>query len=192
MKTSERWTRKLPLNAILWVLVLGFLAYRMWPQLAAALAVGDGGYHAPAIELRTLDGESVSLDSLRGQVVLVNFWATWCPPCRIEMPGFERVYRERREDGFVVIGISTDRTGVGTVREFLESRGLTFPVAMASARVVRDYGGVRALPTSFLIDRHGRVRHEVRGYFAEPALRSAVERLLAEEPGAGPREGADE
>jgi hypothetical protein len=71
------------------------------------------------------------------------------------------------------------------VREFLDSRELTFPAAMATGRIVRDYGGVRALPTSFLIDREGRIRHEVRGIFAEPALRMSVDRLLAEPRAAG-------
>jgi peroxiredoxin len=171
---------RLSLNVLLWVLVLGFLGYRLWPQVAAAFALAPGGEQAPAFALQTLDGDPVSLEALRGQVVLVNFWATWCPPCRVEMPGFERVYRDRREQGFVIVGISTDRTGTAAVREFLQARGISFPVAMATGAVVRDFGGVRALPTSFLIDREGRVRHEVRGYFAEPALRLAVDRLLAE------------
>jgi peroxiredoxin len=177
--TPRRWLR-LSLEVALWVLVLGFLGYRLWPQVAAAVAIGGRSDEAPSFSLRTLDGESVSLEELRGQVVLVNFWATWCPPCRLEMPGFERVYRDRREKGFIVVGISTDRTGEATVRQFLEARGITFPVTMASGEVVRDFGGVRALPTSFLIDRQGRVRHVVSGIFAEPALRLAVDRLLAE------------
>jgi peroxiredoxin len=176
-----------PLNVIFWVLLLCYVGYRLWPQVAAALAVGAGTQEAPTFALQTLEGETVSLESLRGQVVLVNFWATWCPPCRLEMPGFERVYRDKQEQGFTIVGISTDRTGPGTVREFLEARGITFPVAMASGQVVRDFGGVRALPTSFLIDRQGRVRHQVSGIFAEPALRLAVDRLLTEEaePAAG-------
>jgi peroxiredoxin len=180
MKWPDRRKLRLPLNIVLWVLVLGFLGYRLWPQVAAAFAVGTGREDAPVFTLQTLSGGTISLDELRGQVVLVNFWATWCPPCRIEMPGFERVYREKQAQGFAIVGISTDRAGTATVRGFLEARGITFPVAMATGQVVRDFGGVRALPTSFLIDRQGRVRHEVRGYFAEPALRLAVDRLLAE------------
>jgi peroxiredoxin len=176
------WLDRIPVGALLWVLILGFVGYRMWPQVAAALALGSGGQQSPALALETLQGDSISLEALRGEVVLVNFWATWCPPCRVEMPGFERVYREKHEEGFTIVGISTDRAGTGTVRTFLEERGITFPVAMASGTVVQDFGGVRTLPTSFLIDRQGVVRHEVRGIFAEPALRSAVNRLLAEEP----------
>jgi len=170
------------LGSIPWILLLGFLVYRTAPQVKAAFGAGAGDSVAPAFELRSLDGEALSLDRYRGQVVLVNFWATWCPPCRIEMPGFQRVYEDKAHEGFVVVGLSTDRGGDGVVREFLAQRGITFPVAMATGQIVRDFGGVQALPTSFLIDREGRIRHEVKGIFAEPALRMAVYQLLKESP----------
>ncbi len=136
---------------------------------------------APDFVLTTLEGEPVTAESLRGKVVLLNFWATWCPPCRVEMPGFQDVHDEFSDDGFVVLGVSTDRTGRAAVTEFLRERGITYPVAMADGAVVNAYGGARVLPTSFLIDRQGRIRHEVRGYFAEVALREAVRRLLEED-----------
>ena len=185
MKWFDQWNLRFPLNTVLWLLLLGFVAYRMWPQAAAAFAIGATSGPAPSFAVRTLDGDQVSLENLRGQVVLVNFWATWCPPCRVEMPGFERVYRDRKADGFTIIGLSVDQGGASSVRAFLAERGITFPVAMATGEVVREFGGVRALPTSLLIDRHGRVRHQVPGLFAEPALRLAVVRLLDEEPSAG-------
>lgn len=179
MKLPEWWPKRL-FGTLAWILVLGFLAYRMAPQVMAAAGVGAAGPESPTFILPALDGEVVALDDYRGQVVLVNFWATWCPPCRLEMPGFQRVFDDRQKDGFVVIGLSTDRAGTAVVREFVEERGITFPIAMASGSVVQDFGGVRTLPSSFLIDRQGRVRHEVRGYFAEPALRLAVRQLLDE------------
>lgn len=175
-----KWLPRISLGGVGWILLLGFLGYRIAPQVRAAFGWGAGGDMVPPYSARTLDGEQISLEELRGKVVLVNFWATWCPPCRLEMPGFQHVYEDRRADGFVVLGISTDQSGQGVVREFLEERGITFPVTMASAQVVRDFGGVRALPTSFLIDREGRVRQEVTGIFAEPALRMAVGHLLEE------------
>src|SRR5690606_16817501 len=174
-----------------WLLLLAFLGYRIAPQVQAAFGAGGGGSVAPSFQLQTIDGEPVSLERYRGQVVLLNFWATWCPPCRVEMPGFQRVYEDRRDEGFVVLGISTDRAGEGVVRDFLAERGLTFPVAMATGQVVQDFGGVQALPTSFLIDREGRIRQEVKGFFAEPALRMAVGHLLEEGVStAGPNGGA--
>lgn len=168
------------LGSIGWILLLGFLGYRIAPQVQAAFGTGAGDSMAPIYAARTLNGEPISLQRLRGKVVLVNVWATWCPPCRFEMPGFQRVYEDKREQGFVILGISTDRAGERVVREFLAERGITYPVTMATGPVVRDFGGVQALPTSFLIDREGRIRQEIKGVFAEPTLRMAVDRLLAE------------
>ena len=166
-----------------WALLVAFLAWRLSPQAGAALGFASMNQTAPDFRLTTLDGTPVTRDSLRGKVVLLNFWATWCPPCRIEMPGFQDVYDEHRASGFVVLGVSTDAAGRGRVLDFLRDKGITYPVAMARGDVVNAYGGARVLPTSFLIDREGRVRHEVRGYFAEVALRQAVGRLLAEDHG---------
>jgi peroxiredoxin len=167
------------LDRALWVLVLGLLAWRFGPQLLAATGLTAGEGPAPAFEVTTLDGRLITSDSLAGKVVLVNFWATWCPPCRLEMPGIERVWRARRGDGFVVLGLSTDHAGVDAVKAFLAEKGVTYPVAMATPSLVRGFRGYRGLPTSFLIDRAGVIRARVTGFYAEPALRAAVSRLLA-------------
>lgn len=170
---------KAVLEALLWLGVLAFVGNRMWPQVAAALGVASSSAAAPAFTLTTLSGDVVTGESLRGRVVLVNFWATWCPPCRVEMPGFQRVYDARRADGFTILGVSTDARREPVV-SFLVDRGITYPVAMASGSVAADFGGANMLPTSFLIDREGRIRYEVRGIFAEAALSRAVDKLLAE------------
>lgn len=98
------------------------------------------------------------------------------------MPGFQRVYDRFRTKGFVVLGVSMDAGGSERVRRFLAEQHLTYPVAMATPETVRSFGGVRLLPTSYLIDREGRIRNEVSGMFAPVALDQAVQRLLAEEP----------
>jgi peroxiredoxin len=182
---------RLTLEYVAWALLLGFIAYRMAPQVKAAFGAGGADSPAPAFELATLDGAPVSLADLRGKVVVVNFWATWCPPCRVEMPGFQRVYADRRDEGLVIVGISMDQGGEGVVREFLRERGITFPVALADGDVAQAFGGVRTLPTSFLIDREGRIRQEVTGLFAEPTLRMAVGHLL-DEPAPSPRPAGGE
>ncbi len=165
-------------DGALWVVVLGLLAWRFGPQLFAVTGMGASDEPAPAFAVTTLDGTRIASDSLAGRVVLVNFWATWCPPCRLEMPGIERVWRDRRDAGFVVIGIATDETGEAGVRAFVAERGVTYPIAMATPAVVRAFGGYRGLPTSILIDRDGRIRYRITGYYVEPALRAAVTRLL--------------
>jgi len=168
------------LDIALWSLVLVLIGWRFGPQLLAATGAGDTAVPAPPFEVSTFDGDTISLAGLRGNVVLVNFWATWCPPCRLEIPALERVWRDRRADGLVILGLSMDYTGEQSVRNWARERGITYPTALASDRVASDFGGIHALPTSFLIDRSGRIRYRVTGYFAEPALRAAVGRLLDE------------
>ncbi len=174
----RRWT--VWLERVVMAAILAFVAVRLWPQVSAATGVGGGEAKAPDFAVRTLDGEWATSEDLRGQVVLVNFWATWCPPCRFEMPGFQGVYEDLRGSGFVILGIAGD-AAEGPVREFVAERGVTYPIAMGDRSLERAFGGLTGIPTSFLIDRRGRVRHEVFGYFAAPALRLAARRLLDEE-----------
>jgi peroxiredoxin len=170
-----RWAQRL-----VWVAFLAFVGVRIWPQLAAAAGVASSNGAVPRFTLTTLDGAPVTSESLAGKVVLLNFWATWCPPCRVEMPGFQRAYDRFRDDGFVVLGVAMDAGGAEGVRRFLAERGITYPVAMATPAAVRDFGGVRLLPTSYLIDRGGRIRNEVSGLFTSVALEQAIARLLRE------------
>ena len=168
-------------EAGLWVVVAALFAVRVTPQLQAAFGWGAAGSKEPAVTFDLLGGGPLPLAQLRGQVVLVNFWATWCPPCRAEMPGLERVYDDRHTAGFTVLGVSVDERSPAYVAAFLKDHGITYPVAMATAEAVARFGGVNDYPTSFLIDRRGRVRYTVRGMFASTALRAAVDRLLAEQ-----------
>ncbi len=171
--------RKRPsLGTVGWLLLLGFVGYRLWPELAAAAGVAGGNARAPELRLATLAGDSIRPESLRGKVVLVNFWATWCPPCRVEMPGFESVYRSHADRGFVIVGLADDPASDARIRSFLQERGITYPVARPDAALEAAFGSPNALPTSFLIDRSGRIRYTVRGIFAQPALALAVNRLL--------------
>lgn len=172
-------------DTFLLVGALGVVTWRFWPVMAAALGTNRTGDPAPELAVRTLHGDSISLAALRGKVVLVNFWATWCPPCRAEMPGFQHVFEQKKDRGFVVLGLASDDEGPITVSEFLLARGITYPIAMASRQDERRFGGINALPTSFLIDRRGRLRYQVRGIFPRPALDQAVDRLLAEPAPAG-------
>ncbi|HXY70338.1 MAG TPA: TlpA disulfide reductase family protein [Gemmatimonadales bacterium] len=166
-------------EAALWVLVALLLAWRLAPRVRAALGWGAPAGAAPALALDMLDGRPLALKDLQGQVVLVNFWASWCPPCRAEMPGFQKEYDARRGQGFTVVGISTDEIPRPKVATFLREHGISYPVAMATPEAVAAFGGVASLPTSFLIDRRGRLRYAVHGLFAPAALRAAVDRLLA-------------
>jgi peroxiredoxin len=176
--TRRAWVRGV--EALLWLAVAGLFVVRVAPQVRAAMGWGSASTGAPAVTFEMLDGRTVPLHDLKGQVVLVNFWATWCPPCRAEMPGFQKVYDARHADGFTVVGVSMDEGPRPQVASFLRDHTISYPVAVATPEVVAAFGGIDSFPTSFLIDREGRVRYTVRGIFAGPALRAAVDRLLAE------------
>lgn len=176
--TKGKW--QVLLERGLWIGVIGYIGFRVWPQLAAAVGVGAPGPEVADVRVQTLAGDSVILADLRGRVVLVNFWATWCPPCRVEMPGFQNVYEKYQDRGFIIIGLSTDRGPRTAVLDFVRDRGVTFPIAMASATASAAFDAPRALPTSFLLDQRGRIRYTIRGYFAQAALDRAVAGLLAE------------
>jgi protein-disulfide isomerase/peroxiredoxin len=153
--------------------------------VAAGAAYGWGrtaskGERAPDVAVQLLHGGVLSLGDLRGQVVLVNFWATWCPPCRVEMPGFQRVYEARRDDGFTILGLSTDLIPDEQIRWFLEQRGIEYMVGRATRHASASFGGANTLPTSILVDAKGRIRKTVVGAYDEAELLSDVDGLLRE------------
>lgn len=170
------WKRAL--DAGLWVVVLALLAWRFGPQVGAALGLGGTDIPAPDFRVTTLEDETIRMSELQGQVVLLNFWATWCAPCRLEMPGFQDVWEDYRDRGVVILGLSVDRGDRSQVERWVRDRGITYPIAFPTGRVVQAYGGANVLPTSLLIDSRGRIVHRVEGFYAEPALRAALNRLL--------------
>ena len=121
------------------------------------------GEPAPNFRLRDLNGHSVSLSDLRGKVVLLNFWATWCGPCRVEMPAMEELYRTFSRNDFEILAVSTDAQGASVTRPFQQENHLTFPILHdADYRVGLTYGA-RSLPMTFMVDRQGVVRHQIFG-----------------------------
>lgn len=131
--------------------------------VAASRSPVNLGDPAPNFQLRDLDGNMVELSQFRGKVVLLNFWATWCGPCREEMPSMEQLYRNVPRKDFEILAVSTDPQGVVVTRPFQQEMGLTFPILHdPDMRVGLSYGA-RSLPMSFMIDRHGIVRHKIFG-----------------------------
>ena len=120
---------------------------------------------APSFSARTIDGREISLASLRGKVTIVNFWATWCPPCRAEIPDLIALQAKYR-DWLQVIGISQDEAGVEVVKRFVAEHAMNYPIVMASPELDKLFPGVAALPTSFVIDRDGRIVQKHVGMLA--------------------------
>jgi len=148
------------------------------------LHASPDGMRPPEFSLRTLEGQTVSLTALRGQVVLLNFWATWCLECRQELPALEILHRRFGPRGLAVVGINT-REGPIAVRSFVRDRGLTFPLLLDSGGTVTRGYGVIGLPTTFLVGRDGRSAALAIGAreWASAAAVEIVEALLAAAPG---------
>jgi thiol-disulfide isomerase/thioredoxin len=161
----------------IWTLLLiGTIVY-VWFRPPAW--VSEESRAAPVMRVYLLDGRVLDLEQLRGKVVLVNFWATWCPYCRHEMPAMEAFHRDYRDKGFEIIALSQD-DDPGKVDEFLRKEGFHFPVALEPPGVSVAFGGVSRLPTSFVIDKRGKVRHKISGQVHYARLKGLVEPLLAE------------
>ncbi len=163
-----------------WCLAIGFLAYRSAPQLSGHFGSGSVGSAMPPLSTTTIDGAPLNRSDLVGKVVLVNFWASWCGPCQVEMPAFQRVYAERKDSGFVILGVWTQDADVFTMREQLRMGAITYPIVVGTPELVGSFGGVNGLPISLLFDRTGHVRKRVYGIFSESALRAEADSLLRE------------
>ncbi len=170
------------------VVVAGlYVANRYWikPALskhAATAAVSGGKYQAaPAFTITDIKGQKLSLDSFRGKVVLLNFWATWCGPCRDEIPGFVQLQQKYGPQGFQILGISMDYTPA-PVGPFYNEFHMNYPVAMGNAKLGALYGGIYGLPTSFLIGRDGRIYDAVPGEVDKARWEGEIQTLLAQNP----------
>lgn len=175
---QDRWRKR--------VWLLAFLALAAG-GLGCSSGVEDGTASrraAPEFRLQGLDGAEVRLSDFRGKVVLLHFWATWCPPCTAAIPHERELQEKFGEDGLVVVGLSMDRKPED-VREFLEETPVNYPVAIVDPPTRQAYGGVPTVPLTILVGRDGRIRKQAIGYAPEdaPEWERRVRRLLEEEGG---------
>ena len=115
------------------------------------------GNRAPDFELPTLEGKSLKLSDLRGKAVLLNFWATYCEPCKIEMPWFVELQKEYGPQGFQIVGVAMDDASIEDIAKFAKEMGVNYPILLGRESVGQSYGGVSVLPTTFFVDRDGRL-----------------------------------
>ena len=136
------------------------------------------GKAAPDFTLTNLSGATVRLSDFKGKVVLLDFWATWCPPCRREIPDFTQLQRQYGVQGFTMLGIALDDEGAAVVKPFAQKLGVNYPLVIGNTKIAAAYGGIQALPTAFLIGRDGKVVKSIVGARDKSAWEQTIESQL--------------
>lgn len=160
------------------VLLCTVLSFSLLPARVLAQGGGVTNLPAPALVLKDLSGNEVNLAALKGKAVVVDFWATWCGPCLTEIPGYIDLQKKYRKEGLVIIGVSLDRKSPQQVKEFVEAQGMNYPVVMGDNETVQAFGGFNAIPTTFLINREGRIVHQKTGAMDHAQYEAIVKKVL--------------
>ncbi len=150
-------------------------------QPQPSLTSGSFVNRMPAAQFQLTDiaGKPVSLSALKGKVVILDFWATWCPPCRQEIPHFKELYAQYKERGLEIVGLSVDDSSAEVV-SFVKENKIGYPVAMADGALQKAYGGIRGIPTTFMLDKRGAIAKKYVGYQDKSVFESDIVALLNE------------
>ncbi|MBI1925040.1 tetratricopeptide repeat protein [Candidatus Poribacteria bacterium] len=135
---------------------------------------------APDFVLPDLEGKTVRLSDFQGKIRIVDFWATWCPPCRAELPHFKELYSAYRNKGFEIIGVALDQQGASVVKPFVKENGIAYPILVGDPTVVAFYGGIPSIPTTFVLDQQGNIYKKYMGYIPKATFEKDIQALLKE------------
>lgn len=160
-------------------------AYRMTGKAPVAAAPTGLGKPAPDFTLKTIDGKTLRLSDFRGKAVVVNFWATWCQPCKIEMPWFVELQKQYGPSGLQILGISADEdTTVDELTKFSKDLGVNYPVLLGREDVEHAYGGIQFLPVTIYVDRDGNVVDKVFGLKGRGEIEDDIKKALGQKQAA--------
>ncbi|MFD1444807.1 thiol-disulfide oxidoreductase ResA [Thermoactinomyces vulgaris] len=175
-KKTRYWVRRILF--LVMVVLIGYALYQAVTQDSKSRL--QEGEPAPNFTLATLDGKTVQLSDYRGKAVLLNFWGTWCEPCRTEMPALQNAYDQYKDQGFEVLAVNIAETDVA-VSSFVEQYQLNFPVLLDRNREVTELYGIVPIPSSFFIDKEGKIRKIVEGPLNLDQLRIHILPILPKE-----------
>src|ERR1041385_5262901 len=140
------------------------------------------GKPAPVWEAKDVHGTTFRSSDVKGKVALVNFWATWCPPCRAEIPSLIELQKQYGPEGLAIVGISLDEEGAAVVEPFMKKVGINYPVVIGTPALDQAFGGVEGIPTVFLIGRDGKIAYHHEGLAEKSALEQEIKSLLTQPP----------
>jgi thiol-disulfide isomerase/thioredoxin len=168
---------------VLCVVVIGMLGCRQQAKQVAAkrteIKAGEIGWHLPTLSAKDLEGRTITSADLRGKVVLVDFWATWCEPCKREMPGYQRLLDQYSSRGLVVIGMKANMMAdTEPPLRFARKVGVHYPLIVADDDLTQKFGGIEGLPTTMIFDRNGILRQKVIGFEYTNVIESEIKPLL--------------
>ncbi len=179
---SSKHATKMPLTVVTLAAaaLLGWSACSTQPVSAGGVKLKEDLSRklAPDFSLKDADGRTVHLSDYRGKVLVLDFWATWCGPCKVEIPWFTEFERAKKSQGFAVLGVAEDDEGWPVVKPFLKDMNVNYRVLMGDDKTAELYGGLDALPTTFLIDRNGRIAATHVGLTARKEFENAIDELL--------------
>ena len=187
---TRRWVMALAVSAVTVTCLIAFPATRVFAERCVDACVGEtspirrifwpapAAGQAPDFTLPDASGNPVRLSEFRGKVVLLNFWATWCPPCKIEIPWFDEFQRSYGDRGLVVLGVSMDEDGWKSVKPFIEEQRIGYRMVIGNDEIARVYGGLEAVPTTLIIDRAGRIAATHTGLTGKQVLEASVKAAL--------------
>jgi len=153
-------------------------AAALWITITLFVGAAIAQDRAPNFSLMTSSGQTVELKKLQGKAVVVNFWATWCGPCRAEIPGMAEIYGKYKDKGVEIVGVSLDDRGWSVVNPFVQKLGIPYPVVLGNDQVVQAYGGIDAIPTTFFVDKKGTVVKKHVGYMSKDDFEKILRSVL--------------